>query len=74
MRRQLGFAAGEAEIAILAGEPAYEILSAERRGGFDLIVIGSRGGVAVARALLGSVASSVLRGASCPVFVVRGGV
>ena len=70
--READFAAGEAEIAILAGEPAFEILAAERRGGFDLIVLGSRGGGAVARALLGSVATAVLRGAACPVFVVRG--
>lgn len=66
-----GFAAGEAEVEVVAGEPAQEILAAEQRGHMDLIVIGTHRGGAIARALLGSVASSVLRGASCPVLVVH---
>lgn len=52
------------------GQPAIEILAAARRLACDLIVIGGRGAGAVARALLGSVVSTVLRGAGCPVLVV----
>jgi nucleotide-binding universal stress UspA family protein len=52
------------------GDPAHELLSAAERLGSDLIVMGSHAS-GVRSALLGSVAREVLRGASCPVLVVR---
>jgi nucleotide-binding universal stress UspA family protein len=58
---------------VALGVPGYEILSAASREGVDLIVMGSRGGQPIGRVLLGSVARSVVRGASCPVLVLRNG-
>jgi nucleotide-binding universal stress UspA family protein len=54
---------------ILDGDPAPQIVD-ECEKGVDLLVIGSRGYGTVGRVLLGSVSSSVLRSAPCPVLVV----
>jgi nucleotide-binding universal stress UspA family protein len=59
------------ETLVSQGEPAQEILRVARQTGADLIVMGSQGRSGLARAILGSVAEHVLRGASCPVLVVR---
>ncbi|HUH12515.1 MAG TPA: universal stress protein [Longimicrobiales bacterium] len=61
---------GAAEVLLPIGHAPYEILAAQSRGGFDLVIMASRGQGAVARGLLGSVASTVLRGAACPVLVI----
>ena len=53
------------------GQAAEEILSAARRLGVDVIVLSSHGRQGLSRALLGSVAEKVLRGAEIPVYVVR---
>jgi nucleotide-binding universal stress UspA family protein len=53
------------------GDPAQEIRAAAERLEADLIVMGSHAG-GVRSALLGSVAREVLRGAKCPVMVVKG--
>lgn len=55
------------------GEPAHEILAAERNIGADLIVLSTHGRRGVKRVLLGSVAEAVLREATCPVLTVRHG-
>lgn len=68
--RHSGFRNGDAAVRIEAGDPASALVAAQRGGDFDLVIIGSRGAGGVARLLLGSVASGVLRGASCPVLVV----
>lgn len=52
------------------GEPGQEILAAARRLDSDLIVLGAHPHRAVRRALFGSVASEVLRGAECPVLAI----
>jgi nucleotide-binding universal stress UspA family protein len=52
------------------GDPATALVAAQRGGDFDMVVIGSRGAGGVGRMLLGSVAQSVMRAASCPVLVV----
>jgi nucleotide-binding universal stress UspA family protein len=52
------------------GVPWKRIISAARRGGYDLIVIGSRGRGRVRAALLGSVSSAVASQAGGPVLVV----
>ena len=67
----VGFGPNEATLRIESGDPATAIVAAQRGGDFDLLVIGSRGAGGVSRMLLGSVASGVVRGASCPVLVVR---
>jgi nucleotide-binding universal stress UspA family protein len=56
---------------IQIGDPLGEVVAAARDWPADLIVIGSHGRGGVERALLGSVAESVMRHAPCPVLVVR---
>jgi nucleotide-binding universal stress UspA family protein len=56
---------------IEAGNPAEEIVKTAKNWPADLIVIGSHGRTGMRRALLGSVAEAVMRGAPCPVLVVR---
>lgn len=63
---------GSAEISIAYGEPRYEIFAAAKRLDAELIVVGSRGSGGVARTVLGSIATAVLRGVSCPVLIVGG--
>lgn len=52
------------------GEPGQEILATARRFDSDLIVLGAHPRRAVRRALFGSVANEVLRGAECPVLAI----
>lgn len=52
--------------------PADAILELAETGDVDLIALGTHGRGGVARALLGSVADKVVRGARCPVLLVRG--
>ncbi len=66
----MGLSRDRAEAIVVYGEPRHEILAAQQRFDIDLVVMGSRGAGAVSRALLGSVASAVLREASCPVLVI----
>lgn len=53
------------------GHGATEIIRAAERLHVGLIVMGTHGRRGLRRALLGSVAESVLRSAPCPVLVVR---
>jgi nucleotide-binding universal stress UspA family protein len=53
------------------GDPGQEIVDAARRLDADLVVMGSRGAKGLARLLLGSVASYVLRRVLCPTLVVK---
>ena len=53
------------------GHPADAIVDAAEQGGYDLIIVGSRGLNAVARFLTGSVSSRVVAHAPCSVLVVR---
>jgi nucleotide-binding universal stress UspA family protein len=66
--REVGPERVTSEVAF--GEPGQEILAAAERHEAELIVMGSHGSARVRRALAGSVASEVLRGARCPVLVV----
>ena len=59
------------EHRMLVGTPANEIARLAEQEKAELIVMGSHGRGGVARLLLGSVAESVLRKASCPVLVVK---
>lgn len=69
--RNAGLASEHVRLEVREGDPATRILDEARAPRPDLLIIGSRGPGAVERALLGSVASSVLRGADQPVLVVR---
>ncbi|MFN8625129.1 MAG: universal stress protein [Candidatus Binatia bacterium] len=53
------------------GSPAQVIVDTARRGGVDLIVMGTHGRTGLAHALLGSVAERVVRTARCAVLTVR---
>jgi len=56
---------------VAIGRPPDEILAVATEIDAGLIVLGSHGKGAVERALLGSVAERVVRGARCPVVVVK---
>lgn len=60
----------EVQVVIAYGESRYEILAALKRYETDLVVMGSRGAGGASRALLGSVATAVVRGSACPILVV----
>lgn len=53
------------------GDPAPHILAETSRRDIDLLVIGASGRRGVVRILLGSVAETVVREATCSVWVVR---
>ncbi len=55
------------------GRPDAEIVRLAEEIGAGLVVLGSRGLGPIRRALVGSVSSSVVRHAHCPVLVVRDG-
>ena len=53
------------------GIPAARVLQTAKKRKADLIVMGTRGRGGVDRLVLGSVADKVVRGAACPVLVLR---
>lgn len=61
----------EITTAIRVGKPGQEIVEYAEDLDVEMIVIGSHGRSLVARAILGSVAETVIRRASAPVTVVR---
>jgi nucleotide-binding universal stress UspA family protein len=58
------------EMRIEHGEPSEEILRVAEEGGYDLVVVGSRGLGRLGRLMLGSVSTDVVSGSSRPVLVV----
>ena len=56
---------------VRSGSPAREIIETARSLPADLIVISTHGRTGLKHVFLGSVAEQVVRGAPCPVFVVR---
>ena len=60
----------QSEMKVEAGDPADRILEEARRGGYDLIVAGTRGHGPVARMLLGSVSHRLADATPCPLIVV----
>jgi nucleotide-binding universal stress UspA family protein len=59
------------EYRLFTGDPATRIAEAAEAEHVDLIVMSSHGRSGLRRVLLGSVAESVLRRASCPVIIVK---
>jgi nucleotide-binding universal stress UspA family protein len=55
----------------LLGLPAEEILQFAKQEGIDLIVMGSHGRTGLSRLLMGSVAESVMRKATCAVLDIK---
>lgn len=62
--------ATQVQSAASVGDPAQEITEFARRGGFDVIVMGTHGRTGLKRAVLGSVAEKVVRFAPCLVLTV----
>jgi nucleotide-binding universal stress UspA family protein len=61
----------EADVEILEGDPANELVSLADNRDADMIVVGSRGYGALAGAVLGSVSQSVSQHANRPVVVAK---
>jgi len=59
----------EAEMKIAYGDPADEIRKEAARGGYGIIVLGSRGHDRLGRLLLGSVSKKLVEEAPCPVLI-----
>ncbi len=59
------------ETVLLIGNPAEEIVKAEREYGADLVVMATHGRTGVSHLVLGSVAERVVRESSCPVLTLR---
>jgi nucleotide-binding universal stress UspA family protein len=55
----------------LTGFPVAELLKLAETSHIDLIVMGSHGRSGLSRIVMGSVAEGVMRGASCPVLIVK---
>ena len=62
----------DATADVAEGDPKTVILDRAKSADVDLVVIGSHGVSAIARFLLGNVASAVLRYAPCSIEIVRG--
>ena len=58
--------------AVRYGRPVGQICRYARKHNIDLVVMGSHGRTGMSHFLTGSVAERVVRGAPCPVLVVRG--
>ncbi len=61
------------EASLAQGDPREAVLDAAEKLGADLIVMGTHGRRGIARALIGSVAESVVRTSSIPVLTLREG-
>ncbi len=61
---------GDITTLLASGRPGDAVLAAASELGSELIVMGRRGAGRIFSGLLGSTASTVLRGADCPVLVV----
>jgi len=57
----------------LVGSPFIEIIHAVQRGGYDLVVAGTRGLSGFHRFLVGSTAERLVRKCPCPVWIVKPG-
>ena len=62
---------GEVKTKLRKGNPADEILEESQEGGYDLIVMGSRGLGAFSRTILGSVSNKVLNHTDTNVLTIK---
>ena len=70
-REILADAGIQERLLLRQGDPASEIVKEARTGGYDLIVVGSRGLSPFKAFLIGSVSQRVVSNAHCSVLVVR---
>lgn len=54
-----------------ASPTSQAIVGHAQRGGFDLIIMGTHARKGVSRLVMGSIAESVIRGATCPVLTIH---
>jgi nucleotide-binding universal stress UspA family protein len=64
---------GDVEQIVVLGRPGREILKIAGQQASDLIVMGAQGRGGIGLVLVGSTTQDVIRAATCPVLVVRGG-
>lgn len=57
--------------SVVVGDPSQSIISFSRKERIDLIVMSTHGKSGLKRAIMGSVADSVIRGSGKPVLVIR---
>ncbi|MCQ4923483.1 universal stress protein [Tissierella carlieri] len=62
---------GKVGTSIKCGDAAREIIEMAEKGGYDLVIMGSRGLNALSRAMLGSVSNKVLNHIKISVLIVR---
>jgi nucleotide-binding universal stress UspA family protein len=60
-----------ARVLVRTGSPAATIAQTAAEEGADLVMVGTHGRSGIDRLLVGSVAERVVRGAPCPVLVVK---
>ncbi len=65
-----GFA-GKVDTKIRKGNPAEEIILEAEGGGYDAVIMGSRGQGVFSRTLIGSVSDSVVHHSNISVFIVK---
>jgi nucleotide-binding universal stress UspA family protein len=70
-RRILNRAGRPFKEQLLVGDPATEIVELARKGGYELIIMGSHGRGIIKNLFLGSVVTKVLSTSRVPVLVVR---
>lgn len=61
----------EATYAVVFGTPADRILRFAEENEIDMIVIGTHGRTGLKRLIMGSVAESIVRRATCPVLAIK---
>ena len=67
---EIGGAAPEITVTVVAGDPREELVRASHDA--DMLVVGSRGSGGFARLVMGAVSSQVTHHATCPVVVIPG--
>ena len=61
----------EKNVLVKIGNPVKKIVSTAEKGAYDLVIMGTHGHGKFEEAIIGSVASEVIRTSSVPVLVVR---
>jgi nucleotide-binding universal stress UspA family protein len=61
----------DVETVVAVGDIAEEIIKHAQKTGTDMIIIGTHGRKGLEKIMFGSVASGVVRGASCPVLTIN---
>jgi nucleotide-binding universal stress UspA family protein len=69
--QRLGSTAADVQVSVRFGRPADEILAFVSEVGADMIAMSAHGRSGISRWVFGNVADRVLRGATCPVLLVR---